>query len=197
MGCLSSSGKLTGSDITSSSYSAVGRGSCFSVATKAAIQCIKYQQTQILHLRDGDCGCPCEGSQTLNGAILPSCVRKLWNRDVRNRYRLFCGQQKSRSGMGAAVRSNLRGQKRRFRNHTSDLDHRVHFPHTIYVDEGPKGTTGFKIIASAGLRRGLQLSPPCQSHLNGCGTLQGRWRSDPRKRDRRIGSRSGAEGWSA
>jgi len=26
------------------------------------------------------------------------------------------------------------------------LEHRVRFPRTIYVDEGPKGTTGFKVI---------------------------------------------------
>jgi hypothetical protein len=112
------------------------------------------------------------------GDIALTC-RKLWNRDVRNRHRLSCGQQKGHSGMGAAVRSNLRGQKRRFRNHTSDLDHRVHFPHTIYVDEGPKGTTGFKVIRFCWSSARSAALSPCQGHVNGCGTLQGQWRSDP------------------
>jgi CRP/FNR family transcriptional regulator, nitrogen fixation regulation protein len=40
------------------------------------------------------------------------------------------------------------------------LEHRVRFPRTIYVDEGPKGTAGFEVIDFAGLRHSVQLSHP-------------------------------------
>jgi hypothetical protein len=41
-----------------------------------------------------------------------------------------------------------------------DLEHWIHRPQTLYVDEGPKGVAALEIIDAAGLRHSLALSHP-------------------------------------
>ncbi|HEX3523503.1 MAG TPA: DUF5335 family protein [Stellaceae bacterium] len=41
-----------------------------------------------------------------------------------------------------------------------DLDHWIHRPETLYVDEGPKGVAALEIIDAAGVRHSLAISHP-------------------------------------
>ena len=40
-----------------------------------------------------------------------------------------------------------------------DLEHWIHRPETLYVDEGPKGVAALEIIDAAGVRHSLTISP--------------------------------------
>ena len=41
-----------------------------------------------------------------------------------------------------------------------DLEHWIHRPETLYVDEGPKGVAALEIIDAAGVRHRLTISHP-------------------------------------
>jgi hypothetical protein len=41
-----------------------------------------------------------------------------------------------------------------------DLEHWIHRPETLYVDEGPKGVAALEIVDAAGLRHSLRISHP-------------------------------------
>jgi hypothetical protein len=41
-----------------------------------------------------------------------------------------------------------------------DLEHWIHRPETLYVDEGPKGVAALEIIDAAGVRHSLTISHP-------------------------------------
>ena len=41
-----------------------------------------------------------------------------------------------------------------------ELEHRIHSPRTLYVDEGPSGVAALEIIDAGGLRHSLALSHP-------------------------------------
>jgi hypothetical protein len=41
-----------------------------------------------------------------------------------------------------------------------DLEHWIHRPETLYVDEGPKGVAALEIIDAAGVRHSLAISHP-------------------------------------
>src|SRR6267154_3620001 len=41
-----------------------------------------------------------------------------------------------------------------------DLEHWIHRPETLYVDEGPKGVAAVEIIDAAGVRHSLTISHP-------------------------------------
>ena len=58
---------------------------------------------------------------------------------------------------------NLRsGQPKRdlFEIMLQDLEHWIHRPETLYVDEGPKGMAALEIIDAAGMRHRLVISRP-------------------------------------
>jgi hypothetical protein len=129
------------------------------------------------------------------GDIALTC-RKLWNRDARNRHRLFAVSKRVTAEwvrlFGVTYQAKKDVFEITFRISITGFISRVQSMWT----KGQKGRRGSRSSASAGLQRGLQLLTLLKSRERLWNTPRP-MAIRPTKRDRRIGSRSSAEGWSA
>lgn len=118
--------------------------------------------------------------QTLNGAILPSCVESSGTETFGTDTASFAVSKRVTAEwvrlFGVTYEAKKDVFEITFRISITGFISRIQ----IYVDEGPKGTTGFNVIRFCWSSARSAALSPCEGHVNGCGTLQGQWRSDPR-----------------